>query len=59
MINTRLVIALEELFKKEPFDLEIDTFIIHANRGIIYVTDLEGSEYMIDIDELYDGYRFY
>ena len=59
MINTRLIIALEELFKREPFDLENDTFVIHANRGTIHVTDLEDSEYIIDIDELYDGYRFY
>ena len=37
MINTRLVIALEELFKKEPFDLENITFNITASYGRITI----------------------
>lgn len=43
MVNTRLVMALEELFKKEPFDLEIIEITINASRGTITV-----EEYGID-----------
>jgi len=39
MINTRLVIALEELFKDFPD--EIENIIIEANRGSIIVTEKE------------------
>ena len=58
MINTRLVIALEELFKKEPFDLETETIVIYANRGTISVVDVEDSEFAIDYERLYDYYDF-
>lgn len=52
MIDTRLVMALEELFKKEPFNLEIDTIVIYADRGTIQVVDVEDSEYAIDYEDL-------
>ena len=59
MINTRLVMALEELFKKEPFDLENDTFTIHASRGTVYITDYESSEYYVDYQQLYSDLEYY
>ena len=59
MINIKLVMALEELFKKDPFDLENDTFTIHASRGTIYVTDYESSEYAESYNELLSDNEFY
>lgn len=59
MINTRLVIALEELFKRDPFDLENDIFTINATRGIIYVTDYENSEHDMAYEELIGDTEFY
>ena len=54
MINTRLVMALEELFKRDPFDLENDTFIIHANRGVISVAEFDASDYAVEYEEYCD-----
>ena len=39
MINTRLVMALEELFKKDPFNLENVIFTIDAKNGRIEVRE--------------------
>jgi|LGOV01.1.fsa_nt_gb hypothetical protein len=58
MINTRLVIALEELFKKEPFNLENDTFTVRANRGTIYITDYESSESISYYQQMSSDYEF-
>ena len=58
MINTRLVMALEELFKKEPFDLENDTLTIHASRGTIYVTDYENTESLSYYQQMSSDYEF-
>lgn len=33
--NTELLIELEELFKKEPFNYESGTVVLHVNRGSI------------------------
>lgn len=52
MINTKLTIALEELFKKEPFNLENTTISIRASYGSIEINpdedriqELEDSNY--------------
>lgn len=58
MINTRLVIALEKLFKKEPFDLENITFNITASYGRITIdpnadkiADLENSNSDLEMNQ--------
>ena len=59
MINTRLVMALEELFKKEPFDLENDEFIISASRGRISVEEYKYMGTYGDYDDLLNEVEFY
>ena len=59
MINTRLVMALEELFKKEPFDLENGKFVISANRGTIYAKEYEYTGAYGNYDELCEDLEFY
>lgn len=58
MVNTRLVIALEQLFKNYPFNLENDTLIVSAENGSVKVLEMgteEDLEHLtIKVDELED-----